>query len=319
MTPNRRLPSYAVVSPVRDEGRDIACTAACLVDQTHRPQRWIVVDDGSTDDTKAIAESFAADHEWITVTSTAESHDRGRGGPIVRAFEHGCTLLDERPDIIVKLDGDIFLPAHYFEWVAETFARDERAGVVGGVVLVERRGSWRPESTSHVIGAVKAYRMDCLDDIGGLSTSMGWDTIDEYGARSRGWRVYVLPELTALHLRARGSKQAWYRARWEEGRGDHYMGYSPAFLLVRAAYRALVEPPPILGGLALLLGFLYAWLTSAPQIEDRGAVAALREEQAARLRRLPAGGRAAGTSHPPDGGPVRWAAARARDGARRRR
>src|SRR5581483_6629803 len=53
----RPLPSYAVVSPVRDEARDLACTAACLVDQTHRPQRWVVVDDGSTDDTRAIAES----------------------------------------------------------------------------------------------------------------------------------------------------------------------------------------------------------------------------------------------------------------------
>ena len=50
------------------------------------------------------------------------------------------------------------------------------------------------------------------------------------------------------------SMQHALRARWEEGRGNAYMGYLPSWLVVRAAYRSFVERPPIIGGLALLAG-----------------------------------------------------------------
>ena len=86
----------------------------------------------------------------------------------------------------------------------------------------------------NVNGVAKAYRVACLEEIGGLRPSMGWDGIDEYGARAHGWHVRVLTELTLLHYRPRGSKQNPLKARWEEGRGNAYMGYLPSWLLVRA-------------------------------------------------------------------------------------
>src|SRR2546423_703722 len=87
-----------------------------------------------------------------------------------------------------------------------------------------------PLGWDSVNGVAKAYRTTCLREIGGLPAAMGWDSLDEYMARARGWNVRALPELTLLHYRRRGTKQAWWRARWEEGRGDHFMGYRPSFL-----------------------------------------------------------------------------------------
>ena len=223
------LPTYAVVTPVRDEADHFARTAESIVSQTHRPQQWVVVDDGSTDGTREVAERYAAAHDWIDVISAEGAHERARGAPIVRAFQRGCDALREQPEVVVKLDGDLFLPPHYFEWVAETFARDPRAGIVGGVALIPEDGRWVPErgNVLNVNGVAKAYRVACLDEIGGLRPSMGWDGIDEYGARARGWHVRVLTELTLLHYRPRGSKQNPLKARWEEGRGNAYMGYLP--------------------------------------------------------------------------------------------
>jgi biofilm PGA synthesis N-glycosyltransferase PgaC len=82
-------PTYAVITPVRDEAEHFARTASSLVGQDHRPEQWVIVDDGSTDSTRKIAESFAADHDWITVVSSGERHERARGAPIVQAFEIG--------------------------------------------------------------------------------------------------------------------------------------------------------------------------------------------------------------------------------------
>ena len=304
------LPSYSVVSPVRDEAEYLDVTAASIVSQTHRPLRWVIVDDGSTDDTRSIAEKWASEHPWITVISTEAGHERARGAPIVAAFARGLQELDERPQIVVKLDGDLFLPAHYFEWVASVFARDPRAGVVGGTVWMPENGRWRLDygKTSHnVHGVAKAYRYDCLDDIGGLQESMGWDGIDEYAARARSWHVHALGELSILHYKPRGSKQRPLRARWEEGRGNAFMGYRWQFMLLRAGYRAAVERPRVLGGLALLAAYADARLRRLPRVDDPGAISELRREQGQRMRSLL---RLRHDVEPvallPDGGPASW-------------
>jgi len=301
------LPTYAVISPVKDEARHIRRTAHALLAQTHRPLQWVVVDDGSTDRTSEIASSYAAEHDWITVVRSRTSGRRERGTPIVRAFNHGLSSLKVRPDFVVKMDGDLFLPSHYFAWVAATFSVDPRAGIVGGNVFFDRDGRWVYEqggSRHKVHGAIKSYRYDCLEDIGGLHQSMGWDGIDECGARARGWNVRVLSELHVLHYRPRGSAQPWMRARWEEGRGAHYMGYRASALARRVGYRMLVERPPICGGIVLAAGFCWYSLIGAPQA-DPLARRQLREEQRGILRR---GFRRGRDSSPvlPDGGPAYW-------------
>ena len=50
-------PSYALISPVRDEARHIRRTLEAIVAQTHLPSEWVIVDDGSTDATRRSSQS----------------------------------------------------------------------------------------------------------------------------------------------------------------------------------------------------------------------------------------------------------------------
>ena len=301
--------SYAIISPVRDEASHIRRTLEAIVAQTHLPSEWVIVDDGSTDATPEIVSEYAAEYPWIRLIGSGLQGRRERGSRIVDAFKRGRLDLHRSPDVTVKLDGDLYLPPHYFAWVAEVFARVPTAGVVGGTGHVWDGVSWAPEKAAHhnVVGYCKAYRTACLDDIGGLQSSMGWDGIDEYSARARGWSVHVLTELSILHFKQRGSAQNWWHARWEEGIGNAFMGYRPDFLMLRAIYRGLVEPPPVLGGLVLLAGFVWARLTRKPQVPDLEARAVLRQEQRSRIRALLRGTRAPSLTPPLNGGgPAFW-------------
>jgi poly-beta-1,6-N-acetyl-D-glucosamine synthase len=307
--PEPSRPSYALISPVRDEARHVRRTLEAILAQTHQPCEWVVVDDGSTDGTWEIVSEYVAEHPWIRLIRSARQGRRGRGSPIVEAFNRGRAELRGRPDVTVKLDGDLYVPPHYFAWVAEVFARVPSAGVVGGVGLVWDGAAWTPEKAArhNVVGYAKAYRTACLDAIGGLHPAMGWDGIDEYSARARGWNVHVLPELPILHFKQRGSAQNWWQVRWEEGLGNAYMGYRPDFLVLRAIYRGFVETPRVLGGLVLVSAFAWARITRRARVPDPEARTVLRKEQRARMRALLGGGRSSSLAPPlSGGGPAFW-------------
>ena len=44
---------YVVISPVKDEERHVEHTLRSMAQQTVKPVRWIIVDDGSRDQTPA--------------------------------------------------------------------------------------------------------------------------------------------------------------------------------------------------------------------------------------------------------------------------
>ena len=287
------LPAYAIVTPVKDEAAHLAGTAESILAQTHRPLQWVIVDDGSSDGTRELADSLAARDPWIAAIDSGAAGQRARGGRVVHAFQPAQEQLGPAHEFVVKLDGDLSLPPDYFERVASTFARDARAGIVGGRVLVQgRNGEWVPERVGRhtVHGAIKAYRAACLDEIGGLRPSMGWDGIDEYAAEARGWKVIPLDGLQVLHHRARGSKQRWWRARVEEGRGAHYMGYRPTFVLVRAGVQNAGRAPARPG-----------------RARPAGGLAGVGSRTRARRRRLP---RRGGAARRAGGAPARVAAGR---------
>ena len=66
---------YLLITPCRDEAAYARRSLDSVVRQTVTPARWIIVDDGSTDDTPAILAEYAAKHPWIQVV---RREDRGK-------------------------------------------------------------------------------------------------------------------------------------------------------------------------------------------------------------------------------------------------
>ena len=129
-----------------------------------------------------------------------------------------------------------------------------RLGSSGGECLELDGGEWRAVhvTSSHVRGAVRAYRRECLDIVLPLVEGLGWDTVDELQASVHGWRVAVVPGLYFRHHRALGARDGfpWSRAV-RQGRAAHYLGYRFWYLAARSRLPCSDEPDCVRHALGL--------------------------------------------------------------------
>ena len=278
-----------IVTPVRDEAGTIERVAAAVEAQTRPPDLWLVVDDGSRDETPRLLRALAAELPFMRVAGVdddvADSAAGLERGSEARAFNAGLRLAGWHGyDYVGKLDGDIELPPDYFERLLEALRHDPRLGIAGGVFGERGRRGWRTvrEPSTHVAGALKLYRRDCLLEIGGIDERLGWDTADELRARMRGWETRALASLQARHHRRWGSAGGRLRGCRRYGACAHAIG-EPAWWVVLRALKVSRARPPIASGLAFLAGYAAARVRRAPRVEDDVARFARRELRA-RLR-----------------------------------
>jgi len=276
---------YVVVTPVRDEEKHIEATIEAVAGQTIRPQEWIIVNDGSSDQTGDIIDRYAGQFSWISVVHRSNRGFRKSGGGVVEAFYDGYNALRGNDwDFVVKLDGDLTLSRTYFEKCFEHFDRDPKLGVGGGEIYHELGGVRKLEVNPkfHVRGATKIYRRACWEAIGGLLRAPGWDSIDEVKANMLGWKSYSFAELQVVHHRMTGTADGAVRDRVKHGVACYVSGYHPLFV-VASCFRRLVQPPYVVGSAAMGYGFLKGYFTRTARVDDAPLIKYLRTQQ---LRRL---------------------------------
>lgn len=276
-TPARqnRTADYCLISPARNEADYIEKTLDSVLAQSVLPKRWIIIDDGSTDDTPQILADYAAKHDLIEIHTRTNRGARALGGGVVEVFNQGMELLADDPvDFVCKLDVDLILPPRYFERLLEEMAKDERLGSVSGKPYFPAgaSGELKSERIGDDVsaGMTKFYRRAFLDDIGGLVTGLIWDGIDCYRGRMLGWRSKSIedPELHFVHLRPMGSSdRGIMTGRRRLGEGYWFLGAAPSFVLASAIYRS-GHKPALLGSLATLHGYAKAWLKGLPRYGD---------------------------------------------------
>ena len=277
--------SYALVTPAKDEAENLGRLADCILAQRVRPARWLIVDNGSTDETPALAARLADEHDWI-VPLAVPGDAMAPGPPVVRSFNAGLAALDVHADVIVKLDADVSVDPDYFARLIGEFEADTELGIASGVCLELERGEWveRHVTGDHVRGATRAYRAACLEAIGPLPEAVGWDGVDELKANVLGWRTASIDGLPFYHHRNVGERDGAPTKRWlAEGRCAHFMGYRLSYLVVRTLGRALRDRDP--AALAMLGGYVAAAVRREPRYGDREVREYLRRQQS--VRHLP--------------------------------
>jgi glycosyltransferase involved in cell wall biosynthesis len=170
-------PRVSVIIPCYDGGRFLRDAIESVGRQTYPAAEVVVVDDGSTDDTEAVARSY----EWVRYI-----RQRNQGAPVARNTGIGATT----GEFLVFLDADDRLQPHALATgVAALKANPEWAYVSGHVRVIAEDGSpryvpaGRPRPGGSYVQLLRSnyiwtpgvvmYRREILQSVNGFSTSAG--------------------------------------------------------------------------------------------------------------------------------------------------
>jgi biofilm PGA synthesis N-glycosyltransferase PgaC len=285
-----------VVVAFLDEARYLPVLLESLAEQERAPDALLLVDDGSTDDSAAIAGAFAAGHRSTRLLQRPprpRDRDRMARAHEWRAFTWALARAPERWDVAAKLDADLQLAPDLFAAMERRFLADPRLGIAGAYLSQRMRDGRLVRQRcpdGHVEGPNRFYRRACLESISPVPPVLGWDTIDEARARRCGWRTqsFELGGDDVVHLRRVGSYDGILRGYRRAGWAAYAYGSHPLHLLASAAAR-LPDRPLGACAAAYLGGYTAAALRREPRAEPETR-ALVRLEQRARMAKLVRGG-----------------------------
>lgn len=158
----------------------------------------------------------------------------------MRTFNKGLETENlEDYDVVCKFDADIIFPAYYLEKVNEVYEKNPKAGMVSGLVFINKnfkindfttsqlrdftnQNDWTFENLSsknHVRGPIKSYRKELFMKMNGLRAVLGWDNIDVMLCKMHGYETVTIKELWVKHLRPTAYK---YKSQKAEKLGEYF-------------------------------------------------------------------------------------------------
>jgi glycosyltransferase involved in cell wall biosynthesis len=259
----------AIVTPAYNEQATLHAVATSVFKQNLKPAMWVIVDDGSSDETLQVARKIAEGRAWISVVEKERAS--GICDESFMAFKVGVSVTRSNWDFLMKLDADTTLPERFLERLIAEFETDPALGIASGMCAGE------PVLWLHPRGNNRVYRAECWKQITFPEDGLGWDTVDEVFARLNGWQTKAFSDLVCEHMR---SKLPDAKYRFHQGRLSRHLGYFWWFVLGRSA--KMLVSSGIQPSFAYLAGYLKGGFGST----DESVKRAVRMDQRNRAARI---------------------------------
>ncbi len=282
------MSNYVLITPAKNEEDYIAQTIESVINQSIKPEKWVIVSDDSTDRTDDIVQSYADKYDFICFVKTANQPNRNFSSKVA-AFNFGYEQLNGLEyDFIGNLDADMKLGSDYYENILEKFRQNPKLGIAGGVRMdiINGKSVKMRSARNSVAGGLQLFRRECYEKVGGYQYLKfgGIDAVAEISARMYGWEVESFSDIIAHHLKPTGTAaQNVFKQKFRAGVQFYLIGYHPVLPIVRYTAR-LFTKPIIIGSLISLTGYFWAWFRHYERPVSDKFVEYLRTEQKLRIK-----------------------------------
>ena len=283
------MKTYTLVTPARNEAAYIPGVIESVLGQTVRPAKWVIVSDGSTDETDNIVVLASKSNPFIQLIRVAGQTKRSFGSKAL-AFKEGYEALkDVVFDYVGNLDADVTLEPHYYQRMLEEMSKNSRLGVASGVCWDKTNSGFKRtiSSLNHAVGAVQFWRRECFEAVGGYhpATVGGIDSLAELIARMKCWETRSFPDLPIYHHKPVDSSNGKTGAliSYRAGMTEYHIGSHPFFAVLKAI-KHWRQVPILVSIFIRLFGYGKLWVTGTRRDAPEELVAYLKKEQLAKLR-----------------------------------
>lgn len=278
------MPDVCVLIACYNEAGNIADTLASLAAQDYPGRAEVVViDDGSTDDSLAIAREQAdrLSNDRVSIRVLAQPVNGGKS----KALNRG--LAETTQALVVTVDGDSYLRTDALRKIVERFLSDPpgTVAVAGSVLVRNSRDNWlargqewdyfhgiaavkRMQSMFHgtlvAQGAFSLYTREALQQVGGWPECVGEDIVVSWALLETGARIgYCEDACLFTNVPTRLGQFSRQRQRWSRGLMEAFarhwrLLFKPRMTTLFIWWNLLFLPLDLVYTLAFLPGIVLA-------------------------------------------------------------
>ncbi|MQG38374.1 MAG: glycosyltransferase [SAR202 cluster bacterium] len=248
---------YLLLTIAKNEGKFIETVIDSVRQQSKPPLLWLIVDDGSSDNTSSILKKISDEFIYCSVLKTSK-RDIGFefGKKLAFGFNKLKTLANRKIkewDFIAKLDADCTLDSKYFEKIVEVMENDRKIGIMSG--QLHEYGKKKPDPCGpEPRGAATVYSKGCFEKIGGFSQTPSHESVESIMAKRFGFKTLQSDVTKFVHLRPVGSAMGLYEGHKQMGMAANWLGGTRTYAILRAL--SLTFRKSAICGIGFLVGFL---------------------------------------------------------------
>lgn len=266
--------NYLLVTACKNEGENLPDLIDSVIGQTVQPIVWVIVDDGSTDNTPQITKSVTKKYNWIHVLRIGEGkRDLGLhyANIVKMGFDHAilhCKKMRFEYNYAGNLDGDLTLEHTFFENLMREFENDIELGIASGGTkhiigdfIIHAKVSIDEPSGGHML-----IRRECFEGCGEIPLSYSIDSVLKAKARNRNWKTRRFENNIATEVRDVHAAEGYWKGFVHKGEASYFLFVNPLHVFLGVILYSIRGP--YYAGIAYLVGYLYSAIQKSERTKD---------------------------------------------------
>lgn len=268
--------NYLLITACKNEEDNLPGLIESIVSQTIRPILWVIIDDGSTDNTFQLAKNASQKNNWIKIIQITDQLKRDLGLHLAKITQQGFDFAIEycfdkgiEYHYLGNVDGDLILEDSFYNKMLKKFQDDLDLGIASGETrytingkLIDVKGLPDDEPS----GGHMLIKRKCFEDCNGIPYSYSYDSVLKAKARLMGWKTKRFKDILATESRDFGNADGYIKGFLQMGQSSYYLNLHPIHIFARGIMKTFKMP--YYGGIIYIIGYLYSVIKRDSQIED---------------------------------------------------